>query len=114
MKRPPLAKLAPRLAAAQLLTAPPAPKRADPELLTTDHRAWRAAVIQRAGFRCEAVDDGMRCTQSAARGAVLYADHIKERRDGGELLALSNGQCLCASHHVKKTLQARNRRAGWG
>jgi signal transduction histidine kinase len=40
----------------------------------------------------------------------MYADHIIELRDGGQPFDLNNGQCLCASHHELKTMQARARR----
>jgi hypothetical protein len=40
----------------------------------------------------------------------MYADHIVELRDGGALLDLNNGQCLCGSHHEIKTMTARAHR----
>jgi 5-methylcytosine-specific restriction enzyme A len=104
-----LATLRPSVARFDLRTAPPPPKRADGELLTAEHRAWRATVIARAGARCEAVDDGIRCGKSAA-GHRMFADHILERRDGGGRFDPANGQCLCGSHHTLKTGQARARR----
>jgi hypothetical protein len=82
-------------------TTRPLPKQADPELLTEAHRRWRSEVLRRAGFRCEAVDGGKRCTVRPP--ARLFADHIIERRDGGDALDPSNGQCLCGSHHTRKT-----------
>lgn len=88
----------------------PAPKAADAELLTPEHRAWRAAVLKRAGYRCEAVEAGVRCAVRAP--SRLFADHIIERRDGGSPLDLSNGQCLCGSHHTRKTVAARTARLG--
>jgi len=42
----------------------------------------------------------------------MFADHIKELSDGGERFALSNGQCLCGSHHTLKTNRERARRHG--
>lgn len=88
-----------------LRTVRPAPKRADPELGTEAHRQWAEAVKARAGYRCEAVDHGQRCTVTAP--ARLFADHIIERRDGGDPLDTRNGQCLCGSHHIRKTAAAR-------
>ena len=85
-------------------------KQADPELLTVEHRQWRKAVCSRAGWRCEWVEGGRRCPVKAP--ARMFADHIVERRDGGDPLDPSNGQCLCGSHHTRKTAAARARRLG--
>ena len=49
-------------------------------------------------------------TGDAALDNLLYADHIKERRDGGDLLDPENGQALCAAHHTRKTASERMRR----
>jgi len=100
--------LRPSIAAMDVRSARPAPKVADPELLTPEHRAWRAAVLRRAGYRCEAVDDGKRCEVRAP--ARLFADHIIERKDGGAPLDPANGQCLCGSHHSAKTIAERAKR----
>jgi hypothetical protein len=75
-----------------------------------EFRAWRAAVIERAGAKCEATDRyGMRCNRGKPHHRV-YADHLRELRDGGDPFDLNNGQCLCASHHVLKTVAERARR----
>lgn len=97
--------LQPSIAALDVRTAKPAPKKADAELLTPEHRAWRSDVLRRAGFRCEAVENGQRCTVAAP--ARLFADHKQERKDGGAPLDPANGQCLCGRHHSLKTAQAR-------
>jgi len=89
-------------------SARPAPKVADPELLSPEHRAWRATVLRRADYRCEAIDDGKRCEVRAP--ARLFADHIRERKDGGAPLDPANGQCLCGSHHTIKTQAVRTAR----
>lgn len=81
-------------------------KRADPELLTPEHRAWRRQVLERAGHRCEWNEGGLRC-QKAAPQHRLFADHIRERSDGGAALDPRNGQCLCGQHHSLKTARAR-------
>lgn len=86
------------------------PKRADPIYHLPEHRAWRDAVIEQAGHRCEAMDNGRRCTK-AAPNHRLFADHIVEVSDGGARYNLANGQCLCGSHHTIKTNQAKVRRA---
>lgn len=77
-------------------------KEADPHYLTPEHRAWRLAVLKQAGFRCQAVG-------CAATGR-LYADHVRELRDGGAPLDLANGQALCATHHALKTADTRAQR----
>ncbi len=69
---------------------------------TPEHVAWSKHVRARAGYRCEV------CGTSEGR---MYADHIKEVKDGGRLLDLANGQCLCASHHQAKTMIERAKRA---
>lgn len=84
------------------------PKTADAELLTKEHQAWRAHVLRLAGHRCQAIEQGKRCTVAAP--SRLFADHIVERRDGGAPLDVLNGQCLCGKHHTKKTAAARAKR----
>lgn len=74
---------------------------------TPEHKAWAAAVIKRAGFRCEAAG----CSRSAPEHR-MFADHIVEIKDGGDRLALSNGQCLCGQHHSEKTARAKRERLG--
>ena len=100
--------LKPKIATLDLRIAKPAAKRVDPELSTAEHRAWRAEVLRRAGYRCEQIEDGKRCTVHAP--ARMFADHIKERRDGGDLLDPENGQCLCGRHHTLKTARVRAER----
>ena len=85
------------------------PKQADPHYLTPEHRAWREQVLARAGGRCEAIDHGHRCNKAQPEHR-MFADHIVEVRDGGRLLDLNNGQCLCFSHHERKSAAARARR----
>lgn len=102
-----LVTLSPRLGTLDTRTARPAPKTADPELLTPEHKAWRQEVLKRAGWKCQAPG----CTAHGRRGGVrLYADHIVERRDGGAPLDPANGQTLCAKHHSEKTARERSRR----
>ncbi|MDO1582417.1 HNH endonuclease signature motif containing protein [Rhizobium oryzicola] len=86
-------------------TVRPPPKKADADLLTPEHRQWANEVKRRAGYQCEAVENGMRCQVKAP--ARLFADHIVERRDGGAPLDPLNGRCLCGSHHTRKTAAAR-------
>lgn len=89
--------------------ARPPRKETDPELLTVEHLRWREAVLRRAGYRCEAVTDGVRCPKRAPEHR-MFADHIVERKDGGALLDPMNGQCLCGAHHTAKTIASRNER----
>lgn len=90
-------------------TVQPLPKQVDPHYLTEEHKAWREQVLRNAGYRCEWVDDGKRCSK-AAPASRMFADHIVERRDGGDALDPANGQCLCGAHHTRKTAAARAER----
>jgi len=85
------------------------PKVKEPVYNSREFQLWRAAILARAGYRCEAVDDDRRCGKAAPHHR-LYADHIAELKDGGSLTDLSNGQCLCRSHHELKTIAARKKR----
>jgi 5-methylcytosine-specific restriction enzyme A len=105
-----LGSLPPRIAQADTRRLKPPPKRADPELLTEQYRVWRTEVLRRAGYRCQAVENGLRCTKAAPRHR-MFADHTIERADGGALLDPSNGQCLCGAHHSLKTVAERTKRA---
>lgn len=91
-------------------SVPLPPKQVDRFYLSPEHRAWRERVIARAGRRCEAIDDGIRCSKAEPKHR-MFADHIDERRDGGAWLAPANGKCLCGKHHSLKTAQARAKRA---
>lgn len=102
-----LGSLKPLVNAAEYRTVIPAAKKADPELQTAAHEAWRKQVLDRAGWRCQAPG----CTVRGGRGgARLFADHIVERQDGGAPLDPNNGQALCGAHHSRKTAAARARR----
>jgi 5-methylcytosine-specific restriction enzyme A len=105
-----LRSLGPQVRATDTSTTPLPPKQKDPVYTTAQYALWRTMVVDRAGGRCEAIDHhGHRCTKARPEHRV-YADHIKELRDGGSLLDINNGQCLCASHHEVKTLAVRMRR----
>jgi hypothetical protein len=93
-------------------TCKPPPKAADPQLLTPEHKAWALAVKRRAGWRCEVIENGVRCAHAAPHR--MFADHIVERRDGGALLDPKNGRCVCGSHHTRKTLAERAKRMAAG
>jgi len=105
-----LRSLGPMVRPTDTRTTPLPPKQKDPVYNTPEFRAWRAAVVSRAGGRCEAVDAfGLRCTRAEPEHR-MYADHIRELRDHGALLDINNGQCMCASHHELKTYAARAQR----
>jgi 5-methylcytosine-specific restriction enzyme A len=96
----------PRVPPADSRRVKPPGKTPDPIYATPEHRAWRAAVIQRAGHRCEWVESGLRCIKGEPYDR-LFADHVVELRDGGALFDPSNGMALCGSHHTLKTVQSR-------
>jgi len=52
-KRTGLASLKPRVGIANLRTVEPPHRQADAYYASSERRAWRAAVIRRAGGRCE-------------------------------------------------------------
>jgi hypothetical protein len=89
----------------------PPPKTVAPLYQTPEYREWQGKVIARAGGRCEAVDNGKRCWKAQPRNR-MFADHVIEVTDGGAPFDVSNGQCLCGSHHTAKTARARAARHG--
>lgn len=89
---------------------PPA-KVADPIYATPEYKAFRTAVMKRAGWRCEVVEQGQRC-RDRYPAHRMYADHLKELRDGGDPFDPANGMCKCASHHTRKTVAERAARLG--
>ena len=99
----PLRMMRPALRSADLSIARLPPKTAEPHYLTPEHRAWRNAVIDRAGGVCEWPGCGRREPR-------MFADHIVERKDGGD--DFGAGQCLCGRHHSLKTAKARSERFG--
>jgi 5-methylcytosine-specific restriction enzyme A len=86
-------------------------KYKDPLYNTPEFRAWREQVMNRADYRCEAIERGLRCTNRWPEHRMI-ADHIVELKDGGQPFDIANGQCLCAMHHRTKTITARSRRFG--
>lgn len=100
MTKPRLAALPARIGSVDPRRLQPMPKVVDNHYHTPEHRAWRAAVIRRAGGQCQAAGCG--------RGGVrLFADHVVELKDGGAPFDLGNGQALCGACHSRKTLAAR-------
>jgi len=102
--------LPPRLSVRDNRRLKPPPKTAALIYRTPEYRAWRAKVIGRAGGRCEWVEQGQRCPKREPEDR-MFADHRVELRDGGAEFDPANGQCLCGSHHTRKTMDERARRA---
>ena len=91
-------------------TTPLPPKVKDAVYTTPQYHAWRNAVVRRAGARCEYHDHhGHRCTKAQPEHR-MFADHIVEIKDGGSILDVTNGQCLCYSHHTIKTNEVKKNR----
>ncbi len=110
MSRPPSARLPlfkSKVAATDYRRLKPPAKKVAPIYQTPEYKAWRAAVIDRAGGQCEAINpDGNRC-RKAAPYHRMFADHRCELKDGGAPFDVENGQCLCGAHHTAKTMAAR-------
>lgn len=97
--------IGPRVLALDTRRARPAPKQKDAIYYTPEFDRWRAAVVARAGGRCQAQG----CARTERDGR-MYADHIVELKDGGAAFDVANGQCLCAVHHGLKTAAERAKR----
>ncbi|WP_043159316.1 hypothetical protein [Bradyrhizobium sp. Ai1a-2] len=113
MKRARIPTLGSRIATLDTRKAKPLPKKADPHYQSAEHENWARQVKQRAGWRCEHVDErtGRRCERSKANGDQIYADHIETIRDRPDLaLDLNNGRAACNSHNTRAGIQARARR----
>ncbi|HLY04255.1 MAG TPA: HNH endonuclease signature motif containing protein [Rhizomicrobium sp.] len=102
-----LKTIGPRVRALEIRAAKPPPKTADPHYLTPEHQVWAEAVKRRADYACQWPGCGRRERR-------MFADHIVEKRDGGALFDLNNGQCLCGKHHSIKSAKARSGRMGMG
>jgi 5-methylcytosine-specific restriction protein A len=100
-----LATIGPRIPLFDARAVKPPPKKAAAIYHTSEYAVWREAVIANAGGMCQWPG----CGRAEQR---MYADHIIELEDGGARFDVNNGQCLCGSHHTRKTLDARARRHG--
>lgn len=98
---------APRLATRDTRRVKPPPKQADPIYHSPEWRALIAEIIRERGRRCE---DPEHNPASPREGIRVFGDHIKELRDGGELLDKANVMLRCGSCHTRKTAQARAQR----
>lgn len=76
-------------------------KKVDEHYMSQEFIQWSKDVKTRAGYRCE------KCGRAETR---MFADHIKEIKDGGLFLDLMNGQCLCGSCHTRKTWDEKRHR----
>lgn len=94
----------PRIATIDTRSVKPPPKQADPFYHSAEYQRWRDIVIGRAGGMCQWPG----CRRKERR---MFADHIVEVKDGGARYDPANGQCLCGSHHTKKTNEERAKRA---
>lgn len=63
----------------------------------TDAAAFRRAVLEAAGYRCEVVERGRRCDVRGAAG--LEAHHVVPIRAGGDPTDPENGRAVCRRHH---------------
>jgi 5-methylcytosine-specific restriction protein A len=95
-----LRTLRPRVGLANLNTATPPAKVADPFYLSSAWIALRDRVRREAGGRCQAPG----CGRADRR---MYADHIIELKDGGGPLDRTNVWLLCPTHHALKTAAER-------
>lgn len=99
-----LRNMAPRLVVLDPRLARPSPKVADPHYHSPEHKAWRAEVMRRSHGQCQ---DPQCRTPNRGRGRRLFADHVRELRDGGAPFDPANGMALCGACHTRKTAAAR-------
>lgn len=75
----------------------------DPHYSRARHRAWREAVLRRAGYLCEECKRYGRLGPDGLPVKATTAHHIKHRDEYPELAYLvSNGRALCADCHNKE------------
>lgn len=66
------------------------------------HRAWRAAVLRRAGYLCEECKRYGRLDKNGLPVRATTAHHIKHRDEFPELqYDVNNGRALCENCHNK-------------
>jgi len=100
-----------RISIADLRRVKPPEKSVDPYYLSPEHKAWRNEVIRRAGGKCQYRGHDPRRPRSGIR---LFADHIRELKDGGDPLDPANGMACCGACHSLKTAAERRARSGQG
>lgn len=75
----------------------------DPHYHRARHRAWREAVLRRAGYLCEECKRYGRTGPDGLPVRATTAHHIKHRDEYPELAYLvSNGRALCEACHNKE------------
>lgn len=79
------------------------PKRVDPHYQTAEHRAWAAEGARLSGGYCQDPE----CKTPNAKPRRLFADHIRELRDGGNPFDPANRMMRCGSCHTRKTAEER-------
>jgi len=100
-----LAMLQPRIATLDTSLAAPPPKTTDSWYGTPEHKAWAAEVVNRADGKCQ---DPLH--KGPRTGLRCVADHIIEKKDGGDLLDVRNGLSRCWPCHTRKTNAERAKR----
>jgi 5-methylcytosine-specific restriction protein A len=94
---------APRMAshgASRLVAIDSAGGAARAHYQSATHKAWRAAVLARDRFTCQACG-------AYGSGVRLVADHVREIVDKGAPLDVANGRTLCLACHNTKTAKAK-------
>lgn len=102
-----LRNVSPRLVAVDTRVARPAPKVADPFYLSAEWRRLVARLIQERGHRCQSCGRTHNPDGSRVR---LFADHVRELKDGGAPLDPANIRLLDGRCHATKTMSARSMR----
>ena len=75
----------------------------NPHYHTARHKAWREAVLRRAGYLCEECKRYGRHGPDGLPVRATTAHHIKHRDEYPELAYLvSNGRALCEACHNKE------------
>lgn len=88
-------------------SALPSPKRADPFYGQAAWQTLQQAIVAERGAICE----DPKCDGRTHRpGMRVYADHIRELKDGGEPYERANIMLRCAASHTRKTAAERAER----
>ncbi len=98
-----LGTVSPRVAMIDPRRVKPPPKITEEIYRDARYRAWAADVIARAGGKCQ----DPQCMAPERTPSRLFADHVKELRDGGAPFDRANGLARCGSCHTRKTASAR-------
>jgi 5-methylcytosine-specific restriction enzyme A len=86
----------------RLTSADTLPKLRELHYGTPEHKAWSKLVVGRANGVCQ-------CCGKVTK--KLIADHLHERRDGGDPFDPANGKAVCWACHNTKTAAAKRARA---